>query len=473
MIGTAPPARLAAPLTPAARDRLQASLTDLTEALDGRVLWNISSTAAGGGVAEMLRSMLPYLRGAGLDVRWTVITGDAEFFRLTKRLHNLLHGFPGDGGPLGRRERSRYEATLQANALGLAEAIRPGDVVLLQDPQTAGLVPSLQRAGAIVVWRSHVGTDHFDERVRAAWRFLARYVQDADALVFSRPVFVPPELRSERVFIIPPSIDPAGTKNQDVDAATATAILAQVGLAQFDPADGAAATFVRQDGSPGRVEHGAEVLRIGPPPRLGDEPLVVQVSRWDDLKDPEGVLRGFVEHVLPRTRAQLTLAGPTVHSVADDPEAATCFDRVVDVWRTLPRAARRHVQLACLPMRDLDENAAIVNALQRSASVVVQKSLQEGFGLTVTEAMWKAKPVVASGVGGLNDQIETGRSGILLPDPRDLAAFGTAVAGLVDDPARATEMGRAAHEVVRDRFLHDRQIAEYAALVTWLLAAAG
>jgi trehalose synthase len=218
--------------------------------------------------------------------------------------------------------------------------------------------------------------------------------------------------------------------------------------------------FTRQDGTPGRVDRLCEVLSTGPPPRF-DDPLVVQVSRWDRLKDPMGVMLGFAEHVAPAADAHLILAGPTVHSVADDPEGADVLDEVEAAWRELPHARRSRVHLSCLPMTDIEENATIVNALQRHATVVVQKSLQEGFGLTVAEAMWKSRPVVASAVGGIQDQIEDGVTGFLLEDPTDLDVFGQRVLRLLRNPELAAEIGARAREHVRRNFLANRHALQY------------
>jgi trehalose synthase len=205
------------------------------------------------------------------------------------------------------------------------------------------------------------------------------------------------------------------------------------------------------------------VLSTGPPPRF-DTPTVVQVSRWDRLKDPLGVMTGFAAHVAERVDADLVLAGPTVHSVADDPEAAEALDEAEAAWRDLPHARRSHVHLACIPMVDIEENAAIVNALQRHASVVVQKSLEEGFGLTVAEAMWKSRPVVASAVGGIQDQVVDGETGILIDDPHDLKAFGDAVLHLLEDHELAARLGGNAHEHVRHHFLANRHALQYVRL---------
>ena len=203
----------------------------------------------------------------------------------------------------------------------------------------------------------------------------------------------------------------------------------------------------------------------GPPPAWG-APLVVQVSRWDRLKDPVGVLDGFAHLRLSELgEAHLVLAGPTVRGVADDPDGPAVFAEVTTAWRALPHERRRRVQIAALPMADPSENAAIVNALQRHAAVVVQKSLGEGFGLTVTEAMWKGRAVVASAVGGIPDQIDDGREGILLPDPGDIDAFAGALRRLLGEPELARQLGEAAQERVRRDFLGIRQLADYAELV--------
>jgi trehalose synthase len=223
------------------------------------------------------------------------------------------------------------------------------------------------------------------------------------------------------------------------------------------------ATYHRRDGSPARVDRKADVLRVDAPPPA-DAPLVVQVSRWDRLKDMPGVIKGFAEHVDGDTGAHLILAGPNVAGVSDDPEGAEVYAECEDLWHSLPDSERARVHLACLPTNDTDENAAVVNALQRRATVVTQKSIAEGFGLTVVEAMWKARPVVASAVGGIVDQIDDPSRGTLIEDPTDLAAFGKAVGELLDDPERAAAMGAAAQDRARD-FLPDVHLAMWAKLL--------
>jgi trehalose synthase len=456
------PARFRRLLDDEALQEFERGIAEAREVMQGRVIWNVNSTAVGGGVAEMLRSFLAYTRGAGIDVRWMVITGTPDFFRITKRIHNFLHGSPGDGGELGDAEAHIYRSVTAENAEHLAAATRPDDVVILHDPQTAGLAGRLKETGATVVWRSHIGAERPNELVELAWKFLAPYLDQADACIFSRRAYVPAWAKAVRTEVIQPSIDVFSPKNQDLGKEVVQSILSHVGLV-VDRATDVAPTFTRADGTPGRVDHFCEVLSTGPPPDF-DDPLVVQISRWDRLKDPRGVMAGFADHVAPRSDAHLILAGPTVHAVADDPEGAETLDETEAAWRKLPHARRSRVHLACIPMIDYEENAAIVNALQRHATVVVQKSIEEGFGLTVAEAMWKARPVVASAVGGIKDQIEDGKTGLLLENPRDLMAFAEAVVRLLEDEKLATRIGRSAHEHVRQHFLANRHALQYISL---------
>jgi trehalose synthase len=434
------------------------------EALKGRVVWNVNSTAHGGGVAEMLRSLLAYTRGAGVDTRWVVIGGEADFFRVTKRLHNRLHGAAGDGGPLGDSERAIYESAAAAAAEQVMRLVKPGDVALLHDPQTAGLVEPLRAAGAITVWRSHIGVDGQNELARSAAAFLLPYVSPAAGYVFSREAFVWPELEQARVTVIAPSIDPLATKNEELDPAAVRAIVAAARLVPGD-APGQP-TFRRSDGSTGHVDRSADLIEAVPVPE--DAPLVTQVSRWDRLKDPMGVIESFVSRVSRDSGVHLVLAGPDPAGVADDPEAADVVEACRGRWESLAPEVRVRIHLALLPMADAEENAAIVNALQRWSTIVVQKSLAEGFGLTVSEAMWKSRPVVASRVGGIQDQIVDGDSGLLV-DPTDLDAFADAVSGLLADPARATLIGARAKERVRERFLGSRHLEQYVDLFERLM----
>jgi trehalose synthase len=427
--------------------------------LAGCSVLNVNSTAAGGGVAEMLQTLLAYARGAGVDARWLVIEGDPGFFAITKRIHNGLYGDPGDGGELGEHERRHYEQVLRRNADELLALIRPGDVVLLHDPQPAGLAAVAKRAGARVVWRCHVGADRPNEWTERAWEFLRPSLTDAEATVVSRAAFAPPWADPGRVHVIPPSIDPFSAKNEPMSGRNVRLALSYVGLLAGGGSP-PAVPFTRRDGSPGRVNRRVDVLQTGPP-APADAPLVVQVSRWDRMKDMAGVMTGFARHVDPSLGAHLLLCGPAVTGVADDPEAAQVLDECTRIWRQLPHATRSRVHLACTPMADPDEAAAIVNAIQRHATVVVQKSLAEGFGLTVAEAMWKERPIVASAVGGIVDQIDDGQHGLLVADPVDLAAFGTAVERLLRDPDEAAQLAHNARARAISEFLGDRHLQQY------------
>ena len=463
-IGAMPPDRFAPVVGAEQMQRLRDAGRSVRDLLGSASVWNVNSTGAGGGVAEMLQPLLAYARGEGIDARWLVIEGDPEFFRITKRLHNGFHGEAGDGGPLDAGEHRHYERVLRANAEELAALVRPGDVVLLHDPQTAGLVHSMAEARATVIWRSHIGSDRANDLVGRSWAFLRPYLDEAAAIVFSRAAYVPDWLEGDdRVRLVAPSIDPFSAKNQDLDAETVRAVVGHVGLV----ADGhpSPATFVRRDGSPGRVDHLADIVRTGPAPDVAT-PLVVQVSRWDRLKDMQGLMEGFAEQVVTTTSAHLALVGPNVSGVADDPEGAEVLEECFAAWRELPHAARARIQLVCLPMADVEENAAIVNAIQRHASVVVQKSLAEGFGLTVAEAMWKSRPVVASAVGGIQDQIVDGESGLLLADPADREELGSLLQRVLGDAELAHRLGTSARRRASERFLGSRHLVDYAELLT-------
>jgi trehalose synthase len=460
--------RLHGVISPQDWERLEAGLGQAAGLLRERQVWNVNSTSSGGGVAEMLWSWVGLANGLGIGMRWLTIGGDGEFFALTKRIHNYLHGELGDGGPLGSEERATFELVNRENAEGLLAQLGPEDVVFVHDPQPAGLIPLIAGEGRTVIWRCHIGADERNELTAAGWEFLAPYVTAADAAVFSRAAFVPDACAGMTTAIVPPSIDAASPKNQDMAPTQARAILRRAGLLPPDGEDGAEPIFERPDESVGRVERHCELVAGGALPDPG-VPLVVQVSRWDRLKDPIGVLRGFAEVASDGHGAHLVLAGPSIGSVADDPDGAAVLAEVAEEWQRLPEEVRSRVLIACLPMEDLDENAAIVNALQRQATIVVQKSLKEGFGLTVTEAMWKGRPVIATATGGIEDQIEDGVDGVLLKNPLDQASFAAAVSGLLESPERARAIGDAARESVRANFLENRHTLQYVELLERLL----
>lgn len=466
------PERLRGVLAPQAWDRFEAGLGRAQELLEGRRVWNVNSTSSGGGVAEMLWSWVGLARGLGLEMRWLTITGNADFFTLTKRLHNYLHGELRDGAGLGEAERSCFDRVSRENAAEVLARLGPKDVVFLHDPQTAGLIPHIAAAGRTVIWRCHIGTDESNELTAAAWDFLEPYIAKADAVVFSRQAYVPECCEGMLTAIVPPSIDPFSPKNQEIEPDRVRAILRQAGLLAAGAADDSEdpdPVFQRPDGSEAPVERRCEIAGEGELPDSRAH-LVVQVSRWDRLKDPAGVMHGFATASAAGHDAWLILAGPSLGAVTDDPDGAAVLAEVEAEWRRLPDPIRKRVLLASLPMEDLDENGVIVNALQRQATIVIQKSIKEGFGLTVTEAMWKARPVIATATGGIVDQIEDGVTGVLLRNPLDLERFATEVADLLESPERARAIGEAARESVRANFLVDRHTLQYVELLEQLPA---
>jgi trehalose synthase len=418
--------------------------------LGDRTILNVNSTAAGGGVAEMLHTLLAYARGTGLRTRWLVIRGDPAFFAVTKRIHNGLYGGAGDGGDLGDRERAIYEQTLRDSARELQGQATAGDVWVLHDPQPAGLVPMLREAGVRVVWRCHVGRDEPNELTERSWAFLRPYVERADAFVFSRDAFAPPWVDRARLHVIAPSIDPFTPKNAELQPGRVRSILAGAGILA------------------GEGEHvrPPTIVRSGAPPRHDE------VSRWDLMKDMPGVLAGFAEHVDAGLGAHLVLAGPSTEGVVDDPEASGVLGQTRGEWERLPPSIRARVHLVELPMADMVENGMVVNAIQRHATVVTQKSLAEGFGLTVVEAMFKERPVVGSAVGGIVDQIVDAESGLLVADPRDLQAFGRAVERLLVDTRLARQLAANGRQRAVGNFLADRHLVQYAVLLDSLSSAA-
>lgn len=380
-------------------------------------------------------------------------------------MHNRLHGIAGDGGPLGPTEHAVVQRVSAANAAALADLVRRGDVVVLHDPHTAGLIDRSGTGGEAVLWRCHVGPDEINGHVEEAWSFLRPYLEPADAFVFSRRAHVHAWMPEAKVTIIPPSIDPLSAKNQPLGDDVVRAILGRIGFRV--QAAGVAPVFRRWDGSPSAVSRRAIFSRRGDAPG-DDTPIVVQVSRWDRLKDMIGVLRAFADHVTPPVH--LALVGPATDELADDPEGAAVLAGCAELYDRMPGPSRARVHLVSLPVADPEENAAMVNAMQRRATVVVQKSLQEGFRLTVTEAMIKARPLVASRVGGIHDQVRHEREGLLVDDPADLDAFAAALNRLLDDNTFATHLGERARVRAVEEFVSDRHLARYADLLRGVVA---
>jgi trehalose synthase len=438
-------------LSDGAAERFRLGAERAGAVLAGRVVWNISSTATGGGVAEMLHSLLGYVTAAGVDSRWLVIDADSEFFAITKRLHNAIHGAGTVEEVPAAPERAHYEQVNAANLGPIRAKVSPGDIVVVHDPQPAGLIPGLRAAGARVIWRSHIGRDTATPVDKAAWDFLRPYAAEADAFVFSRRVYAPAWVPAERLTVIPPSIDPLSTKNRPLGPDEAVRVLLEDGVLD------------------GTGQGRAGVVSGGRAPSAGAR-LVVQVSRWDRLKDMAGVMSGFAAVAPALPDAHLMLVGPAVAGVTDDPEGAEVFAECLRDWGTLAEGVAARIHLVQVPMDDPDRNALVINAVQRHAAVVTQKSLVEGFGLTVAEAMWKSRPVVASAVGGIADQIDDGHDGLLLTDPYDLATFGDLLTKVLADDGFAGRLGAAAHARVHEQFLGDRHLLQYADLLAALVS---
>ncbi|MFE7114134.1 glycosyltransferase [Streptomyces sp. NPDC057654] len=422
-------------------------LEALRSRLDGRQVWHISDSSTRGGVAEMLREELPYFRGAGIAMRWATLDAPPAFRQFTKALYYQLCGVHTDAtGATGSTDsswpepdlgRRLYERICREAAERFTAGVDRGGIVVAHDHQTAGLIPHLREAGFTVLWRAHIGAPPHRQQADRAWEFLYRYVAGAHGCIASYPDALPLSLPGGMPlpfpggmprpgpYVVAPSINPLAAKNIPLHA----------------PAD--------------RV-----LEAVGPlPPRT---PLVTQVGRWDAVKDVPGVIRAFADHVDPAFGAHLLLVGP---STEGDPQAEEVFAQCLRARSGLG-LLRARVHVLRLPAADSREHALTVNAIQRCSALVIQKSLAEGFGLTVSEAAWKGRAVIASPVGGLRQQVEHGRSGLLLTGPHDLAGLGAAVNRLLADPARAAELGRNGHERVRGRFLIDIGMRDLARVLT-------
>jgi trehalose synthase len=368
----------------------------LGERLAGKSVLNVNSTAVGGGVAEILNRLVPLMNELGLKARWDVIKGGESFYATTKKFHNALHGEPADISP---RDYEVYERTQAEN---LAVMDLHADFVFIHDPQPAGLVRARRPGTNRWIWRCHIDQSLPD---RALWDYLKMYVRDYDACVFSAPIFTQ-ELQVLQA-LIPPSIDPLSDKNREMAPEEIDAVLTR--------------------------------LRI---PR--DKPLVTQVSRFDRLKDPLGVIEAF-RKAKPYCNARLLLVGG---SADDDPEGTQVLAEVLAKTGKDP-----DIMVLSLPPTSHLE----VNAIQRASTVIVQKSLREGFGLTVAEALWKGKPVIGGAVGGIPLQITHKYSGILT---RSIEGTAYWLKQLLNEPAFARRLGDSGREHVRQNFLITRQLRD-------------
>lgn len=429
--------------------------------LAGRTVWHVNSTEHGGGVAELLHGMVNLHVSAGIQARRLVSVAPPPFFHLTKRLHHRLHGSTSSKYGLAAEDQRLYRDITAEQARRSLDWVAQDDLVVLHDYQTLGMAPRLRSAGVRVAWRYHVGTARQTEGVAEAWAFLAPYLDAPDQLVFSSEGFIPPSVDRRRARIMYPSIDPRSAKSRAMAPFEMHTLLAAAGLEGGGGRD-ARTTGTTADGSLGRVVHDGPL-----PPEAA---AVVQVARWDVLKDMAGVLQAFRDHIAPRSDAHLVLAGPDPAEVSDDLENAQVLEQLLAAHAELAPALRRRTHLVILSLTPREANALLVNALQRRATVLCQKSLEEGFGLTVTEAMFKRGALVTTGVGGIREQVRHGEHALVIDDPHDLETFGDAVVRLLGDAELRETLGKRARERCQALFVVDRELHDYARLYTDMLA---
>jgi trehalose synthase len=368
----------------------------LSRHLRGTAVQNINSTAVGGGVAEILSRMVPLLKQLGVDARWDVIKGDERFFVVTKKFHNALHGVQT------QISSEELDLFIEVNRQNAAE-MQFGDVVFVHDPQPIALVTERPARGKHWIWRCHIDFSQPDARL---WQFLEQYVRRYDAAVFSAPAFG----RSLPIpqVLISPSIDPLSNKNRDLSEAEVQAVFSRLGIDR-------------------------------------SRPVITQVSRFDFLKDPIGVIKAF-RIARRRVDCQLVLAGG---GATDDPEGPALMQQVQEA-----AAKDKDIHVIFLPPSSDIE----INALQRGSNIVLQKSLREGFGLTVAEALWKARPVIASAVGGIPLQIAHKYSGILTHSVEGTAHW---IKQLINEPEYARKLGENGREHIKNNYLITRHIKDY------------
>jgi trehalose synthase len=393
-------------LEPAGEEAV-ARLREAAEPLKGSRVVHISSTSFGGGVAELLVTQIALLRDLGIDADWQLIEGSEEFFAVTKLVHNALQGA---GIPWTEHMEATYLERVQANSHRFEET---PDFVFVHDPQPAALLTFLEqeeRRHGKWVWRCHIDLSHPMETV---WAFFATHVHGYDAAVFTMEDFVRPGL-TPKIAVIPPSIDPLSPKNNWLEPEAVFEILQGYGIDRW-------------------------------------RPVVTQVSRFDPWKDPLGVIDAYrmVKEEVPEL--QLVMVGSMAH---DDPEGWHYLEQTEEHRAGDPDV---HILTNLQGVGDV-----AVNAFQRASTAVVQKSLREGFGLTVSEAMWKEKPVIAGNAGGLRLQVEEGVTGFLVDTVEECAAR---MGELLKDTDLRTRMGLAGRDLVRERFLTLRELEDYLRLL--------
>ncbi|HWH71479.1 MAG TPA: glycosyltransferase [Candidatus Sulfotelmatobacter sp.] len=451
---------------------LSASVNELRTLADsllphfkGRSVLMLNSAASGGGVAEMLPRMVLMLNELGINAQWAVMETDKpEFFQLTKRLHNLIHG---EGVPdLSQQDQQLYETVSGRIAEELRTHIKPDDLLVVHDPQPLAVGARLkQQLPLRALWRCHIGVDADLPATRAAWTFLRPYAKVYDHAIFSAPEYIPDYL-SSRACVIHPGIDPLSHKNRPLTPHKLAGILCNAGLARehapvLTPPFPEQAKRLQPDGSSGPATQPDEIGFLY-------RPIIAQVSRWDRLKGFQPLLEGFVRFkqklqqrtpgLSPRDQrrqeiVRLVLAGPDPGFVKDDPEGGAVFEDLRTAYCRLKPEFQQDIAVLSLPMESRKNNELMVNAIQRCATIVVQNSLREGFGLTVTEAMWKGTPVLGTYACGLRQQIRDGIDGRLILNPQDPQEIADKLEQMLADDAARERWSRNAQKRAHTEFL--------------------
>ena len=381
----------------------------LAARLEGRRVVHVNSTRVGGGVAEILAKMIPLMQELGLQVDWEVITGESDFYQCTKSFHNALQGDPVE---IPRHLYQAYEATNQRNAERLRPLLEQADFVFIHDPQPAMFLKLCPNRRGKWIWRCHID---LSRPFRPVWKYMESQVAGYDASIFSLSSYARSLPHTQ--YLIPPSIDPLSDKNIELEPQEIRAVQEQFGL---DPR----------------------------------RPLIVQVSRFDRFKDPLGVIRAYRLAKRLTSGLQLVLAGG---GASDDPEGEAVLAEVSAAAENDP-----DIHVLLLP----PDAHRTINALQRAADIVIQKSVKEGFGLTVAEGLWKGKPVIGGNVGGIRLQVVNHHTGFLVDTPEGAALR---IRYLLQDPTRLREMGAKARQFVRENFLLTRHLRDYLAVMAVLL----
>ncbi len=379
-------------------------LKQLAGDLTGAKVVHVNSTKAGGGVAEILHWLVELMTDLGLECSWEVVNGNDPFFNVTKAFHN---GLQGNHVALSDSMIQTYEQTVAGNAERLREKLEDADFVFIHDPQPAHLLSLCPNRKGKWIWRCHIDVSHPN---RSVWNYIRRIVSGYDASIFSMPTFA--QRLPHPQFIIAPSIDPLSEKNRDLPQAEIDDVMERFKLSK-------------------------------------DKPILTQISRFDMFKDPIGVIEAF-NLLNGSVDAQLVLAGG---EATDDPEGARVYQEVLDA-----AGKDRRIFVLMLP----SDAHRTINALQRASTIVIQKSIQEGFGLTVTEAMWKGKPVIGGNTGGIRLQVHNHHTGYLVDTPEGAALR---IRELLRQPERLERIGRTARSFVKENFLLTRHLREYLTLM--------